>query len=181
MATAEMKHIVILGAGFAGISLARELGRLMKKKPSIHIHLVNQDNYVVFQPMLPEVVSCAIEPSHILNPIRHLCPTVTFHQAIVTGIDLRAQKVSFAGIDSRQPQILPYDHLIISLGLTMNLSSVPGMNEHALPLKTLGDAFHLRNPILSQLEKGLPRDAEDYRHFDRPHRAALSAALGPAY
>jgi NADH dehydrogenase len=71
----------------------------------------------------------------------------------VTGIDLQSQKVCLAGIDSRQPQVLPYDHLVISLGLTMNLSAVPGMNEHALPLKTLGDAFHLRNHVLSRLEE----------------------------
>ena len=85
MATTETKHIVILGAGFAGISLARELGRFIKKNPDIQVHLVNQENYFVFQPMLPEVVSCAIEPSHILNPIRHLCPTATFHQATIDG------------------------------------------------------------------------------------------------
>ncbi len=153
MATTETKHIVILGAGFAGISLARELGRLIKKTPSVHIHLVNQENYFVFQPMLPEVVSCAIEPSHILSPIRHLCPTATFHQATITGIDLASQKVQLAGLDSRQPRELAYDHLVIGLGLAMNLSAVPGMAEHALPLKTLGDAFHLRNHVLSRLEE----------------------------
>ncbi|MEJ2231692.1 MAG: FAD-dependent oxidoreductase, partial [Nitrospirales bacterium] len=115
--------------------------------------LVNQENYVVFQPMLPEVVSCAIEPSHILTPIRHLCPTVIFHQATITEIDLPSQQVRLAGNDSRQPWELPYDHLVISLGLALNLSAVPGMTEHALPLKTLGDAFHLRNHVISRLEQ----------------------------
>jgi NADH dehydrogenase len=153
MERAEPKKVVILGAGFAGISLARELGRLIKKNLDIQVHLVNQENYFVFQPMLPEVVSCAIEPSHILNPIRHLCPTAIFHQAGIEGIDLTSQKVRLAGIDSRQPRELPYDHLVISLGLAMNLSGVPGMTEHALPLKTLGDAFHLRNHVISRLEE----------------------------
>jgi NADH dehydrogenase len=152
MTTPEKLNIVILGAGFAGISLARELGRLTKKNPAIQVHLVNQENYFVFQPMLPEVVSCAIEPSHILNPIRHLCPNVTFHQATITGIDLQAQMVGLAGSEARQPRSLPYHHLVFSLGLTMDLSAVPGMAEHALPLKTLGDAFHLRNHVLSRLE-----------------------------
>lgn len=75
--------------------------------------------------MLPEVVSCAIEPSHILNPIRHLRPTTTFHQATITGIDLTSQQVRLTGIDSKQLLELPYDHLVISLGLAMNLSGVP--------------------------------------------------------
>ncbi len=54
----EPIRIVILGGGFAGISTARELGRLAKHTPSIEIHLLNNENYFVFQPMLPDVVSC---------------------------------------------------------------------------------------------------------------------------
>jgi len=158
-----MKNIVILGAGFAGISLAKELGRLTKNDLAVDIHLVNQENYFVFQPMLPEVVSCAIEPAHILNPIRHLCPNVNFHQATIEGIDLESQRVALVGTDSRCPRELSYDHLVINLGLMMNLSAVPGMTEHALPLKTLGDAFHLRNHVLSRLEEANSEPREDIR------------------
>ncbi len=103
--------------------------------------------------MLPEVVSCAIEPAHILNPIRHLCTNITFHQATIEKIDIELQKVALVETNSRCPRELPYDHLIINLGLMMNLSAVPGMAEHALPLKTLRDAFHLRNHVLSRLEE----------------------------
>jgi NADH dehydrogenase len=153
MTTVAAKTVVILGAGFAGISLAKELSRLTKKDRTLDVHLVNQENYFVFQPMLPEVVSCAIEPSHILNPIRHLCPNVHVHQATISGINLETRQVTMVGTDSRRPQELRYDHLVLSLGLTMNLTAVPGMAEHALPLKTLGDAFHLRNHVLSRLEE----------------------------
>ena len=153
MATSAAKTVVILGAGFAGISLAKELSRLTKNDWTLGVHLVNQENYFVFQPMLPEVVSCAIEPSHILNPLRHLCPHVHVHQATISGIDLDARQVTMVGTDSRRPRELSYDHLVLSLGLIMNLSAVPGMAEHALPLKTLGDAFHLRNHVLSRLEE----------------------------
>jgi NADH dehydrogenase len=155
--------VVILGGGFAGISLAKELAKLTKKDPAIEIHLVNQENYFVFQPMLPEVVSCAIEPGHILNPIRHLCPNVTVHQATISGINLETRKVALVGTDSRRPWELPYDHLVISLGLMMNLAVVPGMAEHALPLKTLGDAFHLRNHVLSRLEEADSEADQDLR------------------
>ena len=153
MDTFVAKTVLILGAGFAGISLAKELSRLTKKNRMLDVHLINQENYFVFQPMLPEVVSCAIEPSHILNPIRHLCPNVHVHQATISGIDLETRQVTMVGTDSRRPRELRYDHLVLSLGLTMNLAAVPGMAEHALPLKTLGDAFHLRNHVLSRLEE----------------------------
>jgi NADH dehydrogenase len=76
-------RIVILGGGFAGISAARQLGHFMKTKESIEVHLVNNENYFVFQPLLPEVVSCSIEPGHILNPIRSLCPLVHFHWGVL--------------------------------------------------------------------------------------------------
>lgn len=153
MANLTAKTVVILGAGFAGISLAKELSRLTKNNWTFSIHVINQENYFVFQPMLPEVVSCAIEPSHILNPIRHLCPNVQVHQATISEIDLETRQVTMVGTDSRRPRQLHYDHLVLSLGLTMNLTAVPGMAEHALPLKTLGDAFHLRNHVLSRLEE----------------------------
>ena len=125
----------------------------MKAKGSIDIHLVSNENYFVFQPLLPEVVSCSIEPGHILNPIRSLCPLVRFHWATVKEVDLAGRQVILTGRDERKVRRLPYDHLVWSLGLTMNRDTVPGVAEHSLPLKTLGDAFHLRNHILSQLEE----------------------------
>ena len=163
MATGTTTTVLILGAGFGGISLARELARLTQTDRCLDIHLVNQENYFVFQPMLPEVVSCAIEPSHILNPLRHLCPNVTVHLATIANIDLKCRAVTLVGTDSRRPWELSYDHLAITLGLTMNLQTVPGMADHALPLKTLGDAFHLRNHVLSRLEEANSESDEALR------------------
>lgn len=150
---AGQTRIVILGGGFAGISTALELERLTKSDPSLEVHLVSNENYFVFQPLLPEVVSCGIEPSHILNPIRQLCKRVHVHCASVEGIDIDKQLVTVVGGDARRVYTLPYDHLILCLGLRMDLSRVPGMAEHALPIKTLGDAFHLRNHVLNRLEE----------------------------
>ena len=146
-------RVVILGGGFAGISAARELGRLARNDPSIEVHLINDENFFVFQPLLPEVVSCGIEPGHILNPIRQLCPAVQFHCATVTHLDLEAQTATLLGSDERRQSILRYDHLIWGLGLKMDLSRVPGMAEHSYPIKTLVDAFHLRNRVLGCLEE----------------------------
>ncbi len=146
-------QVVILGGGFAGIHAAKELGRLAKREKHIQVHLVSNENYFVFQPLLPEVACCTIESNHILNPIRQLCPGIRFHCAAVTEIDISGKSVTVVGKDVRRPYVLAYDHLILSLGLTMNVSSVPGMAEHSLPIKTLGDAFHLRNHVLSRLEQ----------------------------
>ena len=146
-------QVVIVGGGFAGVSIGMELGRLTKHDRSIDVHLVSNENYFVFQPLLPEVVSCSVEPSHILNPIRHLCPHVHFHCAGVTGIHTERNQISIVGTDARRARTLSYDHLILCPGLSMDASKVPGMAEHSLPIKTLGDAFHLRNHVLSRLEE----------------------------
>lgn len=146
-------RIVILGGGFAGISAAMELGRRTRRNRGIEVHLVSEENYFVFQPMLPEVVACRIEPTHILNPIRQLCKHVQFHCATVESIDTESREIRIVGRDKRRVQTLGYDHLVVALGLTMDLSRIPGMAEHSLPIKTLGDAFHLRNHVLSMLEE----------------------------
>ena len=163
MSSPKPVRVVILGGGFAGISAARELSRLAKQDTSLEVHLVNNENYFVFQPLLPEVVSCSIEPSHILNPIRLLCPTARFHCATVQELDLDARRLRLIGADVRQPHTLSYDHLVFGLGLRMNLSRIPGMSEHSLPLKTLGDAFQLRNHVLRCFEQAELLDDEAER------------------
>ncbi len=176
MPTQHPVRIVILGGGFAGISAATELGRKTKGDPSIEVHLVNNENYFVFQPLLPEVVSCGIEPSHVLNPIRQLCRHVHFHCATVTDVDRAQQCVTIVGSDERRVRTLQYDHLIWCLGLRMDVSRVPGMAEHSLPIKTLGDAFHLRNHVLRRLEEAELETDEALRR-----KALTVVAVGGGY
>ena len=109
-----------------------ELGRIARRDPSLEVHLVSNENYFVFQPLLPEVVSCSVEPSHILNPIRHLCPHVKFHCAGVTDISPERNQIRIVGSDKRRTRALTYDHLILCPGLTMNASTDP-RNGGALP------------------------------------------------
>ncbi len=152
-----------MGGGFAGIETARQLGRLVTRNESVEVILLSSENYFLFQPLLPEVVACTIEPSHILNPIRQLCRGIQYRWGTVDSIDLRAQRLTFGVADAANPQSLSYDHLILCLGQVIGSSQVPGMNEHALSLKTLGDAFQLRNHILSRLEESEVTDDEAAR------------------
>ncbi len=176
MTSTKPTRVIILGGGFAGISMARELGRKSKHDSSIEIHLISTENYFVFQPLLPEVVACGLEPSHIINPIRMLCPHVHIHCASVLGIDFQHQTVSLEGQDARRIFSLPFDHLMIGLGLAMDLSCMPGMSEHSLPIKTLGDAFHLRNHVLSKLEQA------DLEEDEQARRSALTfVAVGGGF
>jgi len=153
MADAKRTRVVILGGGFGGIRAALEFGRIARRAPDLEVHLVSEENYCVFQPLLAEVVAGGIEPAHIVNPIRQLCAGCEFHCATVQSIDLERRTVTMAGADARRVLVLPWDHLVLALGQVVDLSRIPGMVEHSFPIKTLGDAFHLRNHVLMRLEQ----------------------------
>lgn len=150
---AQPVKVVILGGGFAGISAAMELARRRYRSPRTEVHLINNENYFVFQPLLPEVLSCSIEPSHILSPIRQMSRDIVFHYGTVTDVNVATQRLTLVATDIKRPRTLPYDHFIWALGLAVDLSRIPGMAQHSFPVKTLGDAFHLRNHILRRLEE----------------------------
>ncbi len=176
MSNSTRTQIVILGGGFAGVTAAMAFQRRLRRNRLLDVHLVSDENYFLFQPLLPEIVACGIEPGHILNPIRHLCPHIQFHCANVESIEPSSQHVVLTGPDATQRHHLRYDHLVICLGVAMDLSRISGMAEHALPMKTLGDAFHLRNHILSKLEQA------DLEPDGRKRRAALTfVAVGGGF
>src|SRR5262249_55522330 len=103
--------------------------------------------------MLPEVVSGSIGILDTITPIRRLCPRTDLYTRAIEEIDLKRQRVTLAaGVGSRQLQ-LPYDHLVVALGNVTSFAGQPGLAEHALPFKYLGDALTLRNRIIHTLEE----------------------------
>ena len=144
------KRILILGGGFAGVFAAK---RLLKKASSdVEIVLVNERNFFVFQPLLPEVAAGAITATDAISPLRLLLRDVQIRQALVLGIDFQSQKVTIVQGTGRIPVELDYDHLVIALGQTVNLGNFPGMADHGLTIKNLGDAHRLRNKVIWCLE-----------------------------
>ncbi len=149
------RRIVILGGGFAGVYTAMYLEKMMRRaeRARIEIKLVNQENYIVFQPLLPEVISGTIEMLHVISPIRRLAKRTQLHTRELDAIDLENRTVRLAPEFRPKPTELQYDHLVVSLGTRLNHAIVPGMREHAIPFKYLGDALRLRNEIVGKLEE----------------------------
>ena len=117
------------------------------------ITLVNRENYWVYQPMLPEVISGSIDLTNVVSPIRHLCPRTDLIMREVEDIDLKNQVVTISpGFRPRHLQ-LKYDHLVIALGTTTNFHGMLGMIENAMPFRTLSDAMVLRNRLIHVLEE----------------------------
>src|SRR5262249_12525832 len=109
-------RILILGGGFGGVYTAIELEKRLRGGPSVAGGLVRRENYLVFQPMLPEVISGSIGIVDTITPIRRLCPSTNLYTRAVECIDLAGRRViAGAGLSAR-PTVLEYDHLVIALG-----------------------------------------------------------------
>ena len=149
-------RVLILGGGFGGVYTALTLEKLLKRelrRGEIEIGLVSRDNYLTFQPMLPEVVSGSIGILDTIAPIRRLCPRTNLYTRAIEAIDLDRRRVTLAaGVGSRQLE-LECDHLVIALGSATSFAGQAGLVEHALPFKYLGDALALRNHAIHALEE----------------------------
>lgn len=143
-------RIVVLGGGFGGMYAARALKKRLGQ--AAEVELINAENYFVFQPLLPEVGAGSITPGHAVSPLRFLLKGVFVRKAVVDSVDFERRIVTvFQGIQ-RRPTEVPYDHLVIALGQGVDLSRMPGLEEHALKVKSLEDARRLREHVIEQLE-----------------------------
>jgi NADH dehydrogenase len=149
--TAPRTRILILGGGFGGVYTALALEKLLAGDPGVEIGLVSREDYLVFQPMLPEVVSGSIGIADTISPIRRLCPGTRLYTREIEGIDLRKKRVTVSAGAGSGPRDLEYDHLVIALGNATSFRGAPGLAEHALPFKYLGDALAVRNHAIHAL------------------------------
>src|SRR5208337_4176912 len=126
MRTGE-KRILILGGGFAGVYAARTLEKLLRPEEAV-LCLVNRENYWVYQPMIPEVISGAIGLTDVVAPIRQLCSRTELVMREVEAIDLKKKLVTVSpGFRPRRMEI-SYDYLVIALGSTTKFSGMPGLS-----------------------------------------------------
>ena len=161
---AKRTRVLIIGGGFGGVYTAITLEKLLKANSGIEVGLISKENYLVFQPMLPEVISGSIGILDTIAPIRRLCPKTNLYTREVESIDLKNKTVTTSAGFRPQTSQLEYDHLVIAVGNVTSFASQPGLSEHALPFKYLGDGLVLRNHIIHALEEA---DIESDSEFRR--------------
>jgi len=153
MSTNGRTQIIILGGGFGGVYAAMHLEKQLAHEPNVDITLVNRENFFLFTPMLHEVAASDLDITHIVNPIRKLLHRTTFFEGDVEYIDLPNKSVGVAHGYEPHTHALPYDHLVLALGSITNFFNLPGLEDHALTMKSLGDAIQIRNRMIANLEE----------------------------
>src|SRR6478735_1284534 len=144
-------NVVIAGGGFGGAAAARELERAMPKQ-SARLVLVNETNFALYTPFLPEAAAGTLEPRHVVTPLREILNRTYLRLGSIVGHDPEGKMVTLRAKYGATEQ-LPYDQLLLSLGSVSRVLPVPGLSEHAVGFKTLADAIYLRNHVVETLEE----------------------------
>src|SRR6185295_19609312 len=144
-------NVVIAGGGFGGAHAARQLERLLPKQ-SARLMLVNDVNFLLYTPFLPEAAAGTLEPRHVVTPLREILKRTYLRLGSIVGHDPEAKTVTLRAKYGETEQ-LPYDQLLLSMGSVSRVLPVPGLAEHAVGFKSLADAIYLRNHVIETLEE----------------------------
>ena len=139
-------RVVIVGAGFGGMTLVRELA-----DAPVEIVLVDRRNHHLFQPLIYQVATASLEPADIAYPVRGLLAKVdnaTFRLGEVTGVDWEERRLELA-----EGPPIAFDHLVLAAGAETATFGIPGVDEHAFGLKSLADGLRLRDHLLREVER----------------------------
>jgi len=152
MSEQKKTRVVILGGGFGGVYTAMHLEKLAKKHEDIEIHLVNRDNYFIYQPMLAEVVGGSVGLTDTVSSIRRLLPKTNLYFREIDAIDLAKKEVILTPTFDHTAYHLSFDHIVFALGNVTDFRDNPGLHEHAMPFKNLADSILIRNRIIDAIE-----------------------------
>ena len=148
--TARTTRLVVLGGGIGGLAAARKLDDLFRHHPEVEVTLVSRDNFFQLSPLLFEACSGVLELRHCAQPIRPTLDRARFVEATVESVDVE-RRIVHAAAPGHAFEI-PYDHLVVALGATTNMSVIPG-SELARTFKTAADALLLRNHLIERFER----------------------------
>jgi NADH:ubiquinone reductase (H+-translocating) len=154
------KRILVIGGGFAGVYAAMEMKRLTKA--GYVVTLVSAENFMQYQPFLPEVASGTIDPRAVVVPLRPVLKHAMIEVGEVTAIDHDVRRVQVR-IPDGVTVGLDYDVLVVTAGSWSRVLPIPGLGEHGIGFKTVQEAIYLRNHVLSRLDVAAQTDNPETR------------------
>ena len=142
--------VVIVGGGFAGAAAARTLERTLPRQ-SARLTLVNDVNFLLYTPFLPEAAAGTLEPRHVVTPLREILRRTELRLGGVGDHDPGARTVGL-NTHAGGREELRYDQLLVTVGSVSRSLPIPGLERHAIGFKSLADAIWLRNHVIETLE-----------------------------
>jgi NADH dehydrogenase len=147
----KLPHIVIIGAGFGGMEVARRL-----RNAPVQITLIDRHNYHLFQPLLYQIAIAGLVPSQIAYPLRTIFrdqKNITFQMGEVTSIDFNSHYIKMNG------SVIAYDQLVLAVGGETNFFGINSVEENGFQLKNVDSAVNTRNHLLKLFE-GASREVD---------------------
>ena len=142
-------RVVVVGGGFAGLSVARRLEKQLGA--GADVRLVSPNDYMLYLPLLPQVAAGVLPPRAVVLSLARRLPGCTFIPGRVVGVDLDHRRVVSESITGRQ-EVLDYDRLVLAPGSVTRTMDIPGLREYGRGMNTLAEADFLRDHVLGQLE-----------------------------
>ncbi len=167
-------RVLLLGGGYVGLYTALGLEKLLRPEEA-EITLVNSENFMLYWPLLPEVASGTVEPRHVAIQLRKELRRTRILSGEATGLD-HDRRVATVQPYEGSPHELPYDQVVIGLGSVTNVLPVPGLAERAVGFKSIAEAMHLRNLVLSRMEAAESTSDDEVRR-----RALTFVFVGGGY
>ncbi|MFG2088190.1 MULTISPECIES: NAD(P)/FAD-dependent oxidoreductase [unclassified Spirillospora] len=147
-------HILIVGGGYVGMYTALRLQKKLRRelrRGEVKVTVVDPNSYMTYQPFLPEAAAGNISPRHVVVPLRRVLPRCTVRKARVTELN-HDEGWAIVQPLAGPPERISYDYLVMAAGAVPRLLPIPGLADNGISLKTVGEAIHLRNHVLEQLE-----------------------------
>ena len=163
MQTTHLPHIVIVGAGFGGLTAAKRLAGA-----PVRVTLIDRNNYHLFQPLLYQIAIAGLIPSQIAYPLRTIFrkqKNLNIQMGEVREIDFEKKFVRYNG------SVIAYDYLILAVGGQTNFFGMSAIQENGFQLKDIESAVTTRNHLLEMFEKA-SRTADELKR-----RALLTFAI----
>jgi NADH dehydrogenase FAD-containing subunit len=170
----DRPHILIVGGGYVGMYTALRLQKKLRRNEA-RITVVDPQNYMTYQPFLPETAAGSLEPRHVVVPLRKVLRHCQVLTGMVTRIDHANRTATVLPVEGPEV-VVSYDVIVVAPGSVVRTLPIPGLAESGIGFKTVGEAIYLRNHVLSRLDY-----AASVADSDRRRRALTFVFIGGGY
>ena len=170
----DRPHILIVGGGYVGMYTALRLQKKLRRNEA-RITVVDPQNYMTYQPFLPETAAGSLEPRHVVVPLRKVLKQCKVRTGLVTSIDHANRTATVLPLEGPEYPVR-YDVIVVAPGSVVRTLPIPGLAERGIGFKTVGEAIYLRNHVLSRLDY-----AASVTDAERRRRALTFVFVGGGY